>query len=291
MLNPDPKKYYTLPETVDALGHKRFGDEWTETELSTARPLVDPDRFFRIKWAKRAAFGYDATPGPQEVAREAKERAAYLVKRDALGRLNKIEVKLQRIFFRERVPAVLLGSNGEIFDLAGARWMDDRFLVDFQSGRVEWAGVGLIGIVLIDRHEFDRVVLGQSDQAPADLPIAESPRAKAAPPPSNLTDEARSKGGSRSRHDAGLQKFIDQLSAEFKSRGNRLVLSSLKTWLENNALSPDQSYSPEPFIADCDEIQLIDDRIWWKDRNSNAKNISLRAAERYIARAKRPTSQ
>ncbi len=311
MLNPDPKKYYKLQEAFDALGRKRFGDKWTGTEIrarnqelrnAEERRARDLERSEKAKRARRAPTvggGILRQPALETVARHAglephvaraaKDQVAYRTEHEARGRRDEIEDELRRILFNERVPTVLLGSNGQIIDLKGARWLDEGFLVDFQSGRVEWVkwerGQRLTcrGSVLIDRHEFDRVVLGQADR-PADLPIAERPKAKATPPPSNLTDKAQSKGGSRSRHDAGLQQFIDQLFAEFKGRGVDLTPSRLKTWLENNAR--DQKYSAEPWIPNCDEIEFIDDWIWWIDRDGNKKKKSVRSVERYITKAR-----
>ncbi len=41
MPNPDPTKFYTLPEAFDALGRERFGDKWKGDELR-ARALLPP---------------------------------------------------------------------------------------------------------------------------------------------------------------------------------------------------------------------------------------------------------
>ena len=81
-----------------------------------------------------------------------------------------------------------------------------------------------------------------------------------------------------------MQQFIDQLFTEFEGGGVTLTPSRLKVWLENNIL-PDQKYSAEPWIPNCDEIEFIDDLIWWKDGDGNKKNKSRRSVDRYISMA------
>ena len=46
MLNPDPEKFIVLREAFDALGHTRFGEKWTGSELA-ARSLPPPKDTFR----------------------------------------------------------------------------------------------------------------------------------------------------------------------------------------------------------------------------------------------------
>lgn len=107
--------------------------------------------------------------------------------------------------------------------------------------------------------------------------------------PSNLTDKSRSDGGSKAKYNVGLQKFIDQLFAEFDGRGTRLTLSLLETWLEENA-PKDDGYDPDPEIPDFDDVELYDGNVWWKDHQGHRKNATLRTLERYISRARNRAS-
>ena len=101
----------------------------------------------------------------------------------------------------------------------------------------------------------------------------------------NLNRDSRKKGGLAPKYNVGLQKFIDQLFAEFERKDTRLTLSGLETWLVQHAQN-DEGYDPEPPIPDCGDIEFYEDKIWWKDGNANLKSRTLRAVERYIARAK-----
>ncbi len=109
------------------------------------------------------------------------------------------------------------------------------------------------------------------------------------PVPPNLNKKSRSKGGSVPKYDVGLQDFIDQLFAEFEGSGDNLTLSSLKTWLVENA-PQGEGYDPNPTIPDCDVVEFHDDKIWWIDRQARQKSATLRTLERYISRAKNRTT-
>jgi hypothetical protein len=100
----------------------------------------------------------------------------------------------------------------------------------------------------------------------------------------DLTDDARKKGGSKRKYDKGLQQFIDWLFDEFKDNGTHLTIDALEKWLVQNA-SKDEGFDP-PDIRDCEDIELYDGRIWWKDKDGQRKNTSLRSVEPYMRRAK-----
>ena len=157
-----------------------------------------------------------------------------------------------------------------------------------RSGATHWHGLKFLRteVLALWPDPFDNVLQGESVPAPGQSPAAEAD--SALPPPSNLTDETRSKGGSKPHYNASCQQFIDQRYVEFESRRDRLTVSHLKTWLEENA-RPEQG--DETGIPSCDDIEFYENRIWWKDETGSPKSKSLRAAERYIARAKVRTSR
>ena len=140
-----------------------------------------------------------------------------------------------------------VGINDRPIPIPADKWT--VLTPNFKASSAEGGGLAFVSI------KVHRAIT----PAPADLPIAESQRAKAAPPPSDLTDEARSKGGSKPHYDAGLQQFIDQLFAEFKGKGVRLTPARLKTWLERNA-PKDQGY--ETGDPNFDDIEFYDNLIW-----------------------------
>lgn len=100
-----------------------------------------------------------------------------------------------------------------------------------------------------------------------------------------LTEEARRKGGSKSKFNKGLQTFVDSLFVEFADGNEPFTLSTFKDWLRKNAASG-EGYEPDPAIPDCGDIVFYDDKLWWKDRRGAPQSVTIRTVERYISRAK-----
>ena len=156
MLNPDPEKFYTLPEAFDVLGCKRFADKWKGSEL-TSRALPPPkDTFLALENA-------DAGLEP-EIAKAATNQRAYRKEYKARGRRDETEHELRTRFHGGRVPTTLLNKHdGRSIDVPHTHWLADKFMVDFASGQAEWTDfegsqqVTYQGMMLIDRHTFDRV--------------------------------------------------------------------------------------------------------------------------------------
>ena len=120
-----------------------------------------------------------------------------------------------------------------------------------------------------------------------DSKVLEKELLKAKRQPKHLGTEDRIKGGKAPKYDAGLQQFIDQLFAKFERADTRLTSSSLHTWLAENAPKDD---GHETGIPSCDDIELYDNKVWWKNQQARQKSAALRTVERYILRAKERTS-
>ena len=101
----------------------------------------------------------------------------------------------------------------------------------------------------------------------------------------SLTRGSRSKGGSKPKYYAGLQKFIDRLAVKFKDEKKLLTPPTLKAWLVKNAIL-DAGYEPTPAILDCDDIEFNGSELLWKDHTGNQKSIKIKSVDRYISRAK-----
>ncbi len=101
----------------------------------------------------------------------------------------------------------------------------------------------------------------------------------------NLNRDSQTKGGLAPKYHAGLQQFIDQLFAKFERADTRLTSSSLHTWLAENA---PKDAGHETGIPSCDDVELYDNKVWWRNRQGHQKSATLRTIERYISRAKDP---
>ncbi len=102
-----------------------------------------------------------------------------------------------------------------------------------------------------------------------------------------LTMESRSKGGSKPKYNAGLQKFIDRLAVKFKDEKKLLTPPTLKAWLVKNAI-PGQGFDPTPAILDCDDIEFNGSELLWKDDTGSQKSMAIKSVDRYIQRANNP---
>ena len=121
-------------------------------------------------------------------------------------------------------------------------------------------------------HNCSRGALGKALKPPEDKEIG-------------LSREDQKKGGSRQTYDKGLQSFISQLFAEFAKTGKPFTLSTLKDWLREKT---DGEYPYETGIADCDDLEFLDNRLHWKDRGARPDSRGARSLEPYIQRAKKP---
>ena len=198
---------------------------------------------------------------------------------------------LRQFLYAGRLPSQVLHYEGHMYNIPKHVWGGDQWTGALRSGKIEfrsdWGSVS--GRVIIDENalevvfDTDRAV--RADPRPVRSTAASSKRSV----DPNLTGDSRRKGGSASKYNAGLQQFIDRLFAEFEGKGVRLTLFGLKTWLEKNA-RPGEGYDPEPPIPDCEDIEVYDKLVWWKNRQGHPRSATLRTFERYIQRARESTS-
>ena len=175
MLNPDPEKFYTLPEAFNALGHKRHDNSWTGTEIA-ARDLPPPKRTFHalkdadqkldherraiVERAKKAAAGVGYKQRVLKVSPKVFEERRL----SQVARRDETESELRTLLYGGGVPAALLNKHdGRSVDIPHTHWLANKFMVDFASGQAEWRDcegrqqIMYQGIVLIDRRAFDQV--------------------------------------------------------------------------------------------------------------------------------------
>ncbi|MCB7130078.1 MAG: hypothetical protein J3T61_11140 [Candidatus Brocadiales bacterium] len=94
---------------------------------------------------------------------------------------------------------------------------------------------------------------------------------------------SQSKGGKKPKWDTGMQDFINWLHSEIGADGTLFTLSTVKRWLENNALE----YTHQVMdISDCEDVYFADGRIGWINCKGIPKSLALRSLDRYIRRAK-----
>ena len=172
-MNPNPEKFYTLPEAFDALGHVRFGKKWRGDELAS-RNLPPPKETFlalehakqalnraqieKVQKAKKASMGVGAvtrvirrptvrTRGSvarevgvsPEVADIATNRNAYRKEYRARSRRNEVERELRTILYETQAATILLNAHdGVSIDIPSTHWIADKFSVDFVSGQAGW---------------------------------------------------------------------------------------------------------------------------------------------------------
>ena len=96
-------------------------------------------------------------------------------------------------------------------------------------------------------------------------------------------EEAQKKGGSRRTYDKSLQSFFNQRFTEFTKTGKPFTWSTLKDWLLENARA-EKGYDSD--IADCEDLEFIEDPLFWKDRRGRPHSRRYRSLEPYIQRAK-----
>ncbi len=110
-----------------------------------------------------------------EIAKAASNQIAYRKKCQARTRRDKTENELRKLLHGKHVPATLLNNHdGKLIDIPPPHWLADKFTVDFATGRAGWTNldgeqrVTYQGIILIDRRDFDRLVM--ANQRPRVLP-------------------------------------------------------------------------------------------------------------------------
>ena len=172
-MNPDPEKFYTLPEVFDALGRKKFANKWRGDELES-RKLPPPKVTFlalehanealyrgrseKVKKARKASMGVGAvirvsrqptghTRGRlarkaglnPEVADLAANQNAYRREYRARSRRDEAEHELRSILYGGQVAASLLKDHdGRLVDIPPTHWAADKFSVDFIAGQAGW---------------------------------------------------------------------------------------------------------------------------------------------------------
>ena len=198
-MNPNPEKFYTLPEAFNALGRDKFADKWRGDELD-ARNLPAPKETFlalehanealnrgrseKLEKARKASMGVvkhvsrhptgltrarlarEAGVNP-EVADLATNQNAYRKEYRARSRRNEVELELRTILYGDQVAASLLNAHdGGSIDIPSTHWIADKFSVNFVSGQAGWIDaeggqqITNFGTVLINRQDFDRVLNG-----------------------------------------------------------------------------------------------------------------------------------
>ena len=101
-----------------------------------------------------------------EIVKAASNQSSYRKEYQARARRDKVENEFRNLLHGKRIPATLLNNHdGRLVDIPPTYWLANKFTIDFASGQAGWADLGegrrvtYQGVVLIDRLEFDRVVM------------------------------------------------------------------------------------------------------------------------------------
>lgn len=186
----------TLPLPKDTFRALKNAGKDADIARARARQELDRERCAKVEKAKKAASGVGGgvrisrlprsrPPTPEEVAQEqlaevarlahlepdivkaARNQSSYRREYKARARRDEVENELRKLLHGKHIPATLLDNHdGKLVNIPPEHWLADKFTVDFASGQAEWADLEgaqrttYQGIILIDRHDFDRMVIG-----------------------------------------------------------------------------------------------------------------------------------
>ncbi len=75
-----------------------------------------------------------------EIVKAASKQYAYRKEYRARTRRDKTENELRKLLHGKHIPATLLNNHdGKLVEIPPARWLADKFTVNFASGQAEWA--------------------------------------------------------------------------------------------------------------------------------------------------------
>ncbi len=292
------KTYCTLRQAFDLVGTDVFGTEWQglEADCDPAQAKQQTDtKSLRYKEAPDGqSFTKERLPDPKRPI-DGKDGVTLI---QAVERHIKVLAELLRLIHSGTLPTEFIPENETTvrevvnasawpdpakFDPKNPTWDDlwfdiaaDRVVLKFTEkpvtpgferdyGALWWAYTGRPGHVEFDRGALDKALRPPKDKG------------------AGLSREDQKKGGSRSKYDQGLQSFINQRSTEFAESGKPFSLATLKDWLLENARA-DETY--ESGIADCDDLEFVENTLYWKDRRGITHSRRARSLEPYIQRAK-----
>lgn len=102
---------------------------------------------------------------------------------------------------------------------------------------------------------------------------------------------AGKRGGSAGGFNKALQEAVNRISDKLAEHGKTPTLGKFCEWFKKNGAiagrdsAMGEPYSFEPFIADCDDLYLDDDKLVWKDQGGQERDIKLSSLRRYLNRA------
>ncbi len=292
------KTYCTLREAFNLVGEAIFGREWQGLEAdcdpAKAKRPTDTSSLLHKLAPDERSYSQERHSVPKRLLDG--EDSAKL--KQAIERHTKTLTEFLRLTHSGFVPSEFLPEDNATARKAinASSWPDPKnfdpempdfhdLWFDIAAGRVVlksagksatsghgrdygdlwWAYTGRPGHVEIDRGALDKALRPPEDKG------------------AGLSREDQKKGGSRPKYDQGLQYFINQRSTEFAESGKSFSLATLKDWLLENARDG-ESY--ESGIPDCDELEFVENRLYWKDRQARLHSRSAPSLERYIQRAK-----
>jgi hypothetical protein len=292
------KTYCTLREAFTLIGEKLYGREWKgfEADCDPAKAKQPTDTTSLLR--KLAPDGQSYSKERHSVPKRPLDGKDSAKLKQAIERYAKTLTEFLCLTHDGFVPTEFIPEDNATARKAinASSWPDPKnfdpempdyhdLWFDIAAGRVVlksagksatsghgrdygdlwWAYTGRPGHVEIDRGALDKALRPPEDNG------------------AGLSREDQKKGGSRPKYDQGLQSFINQCSTKFAESGKPFSLATLKDWLLENARDR-ESY--ESGVPDCDELEFVENRLYWKDRQARPHSRSAPSLERYIQRAK-----
>ena len=267
-----PDGHVRIMWAVSRVARRIYGKNWTDIE----RPRLEA-----AMWQGRAIEA--------ELSGKTKEaRSLYRTYCNAKARAEIVWPEGEPYY--RRAQAIVLGwlakgdltASAGVLPIAPGFWSSDeaRYVVEHGHKPMDPAAT-----ITVDETELG-ALLKELESSNSEKRGKDGGQRKRISP--SLTPGSQSRGGSNSKYNVALQKFINRLAAEFRAENHDLTIRTLKAWLLVNA-QPGNGYEPGPPIPDCDDIEFDKGKLWWKDHKGSQKSIAIRSVERYISRAKATT--
>lgn len=279
-----PREYILLREAFDRFGRHLFREEWNGEEIG-------PDISDMKGDLREIRFG--ALPGPALRPQSDTEPGK---------RRDEAEGKFRQIMYAEELQAFSYNIvNAEMSEIPFTNWLAISVSLSIEYSIVEWfddqSREHRRGTIVFKREEFasylnkgEKTIDKDKTQEPK--PVRSKTGSKAEV---GLTNEARARGGSKSKYHVGLQQAINRVGEDLAHRGEKLTQKPFTARIIKNTTGrhgtdestiEDDRYSFDPPIPDCDWLYIDGRKLVWRDHEGLEQERSLRSLTLYFKRAK-----
>lgn len=285
-----PKTTCLGSEALDIIGRHLFPKQWTGNEID-ARRLSEPQKAESARrkvsqcseaFELHSILGFFVSlnefltwPDPNS--------DEYAIEREGHRRWRTAASNLNAALRYGHVPFWVVTNTGERIDIP-AHWLERPLRISIGAllhARARQA----TNSNLNSARELKRPGLdNRHDKQIAGTLYVDRCKLLSALGISTLNKDAAKKGGSRSKYNKGLQSFMNQLSAKFAETGKTFTLPTFNDWL----LEVANKGSYETGIPDFEDLDLVEDTLYWVNRRGDTRSLKVRSLQPYIKRAKQP---